>query len=317
MFQPSEDAGGAKAPRQSPQSSDIPDPEPLPAVRRSLLRWAGPAFSAVLILALLGSVVRLHPAGIEAMLPTRPVFWGVFAACYLVLPASEWLIYRRLWRIPPLGLLPLLRKRVSNEVLFGYSGELYLYAWSRRHANMVAAPFGAIKDVAILSAIVGNLFTLALVAISYPFVGSLGLGAYGHDILAAVAILLLGSLAAMGLRRRVFSLARDDRRFIAAVHAARLLVTTALTALLWHLVLPGVALRWWLVLAALSLVVGRLPLVTNKDLVFAGIAVVLVGRQAAMADLLAMMAALVLAAHVGIGLLIAAVPDRIAWQGSR
>jgi hypothetical protein len=295
----------------------MPDPEPLPAVRRSLYRWAGPAFSVAIILALLASVVRLHVADIEAMVPTNPVFWMVFAACYLALPTSEWLIYRRLWRIPPLGLLPLLRKRVSNEVLFGYSGELYLYVWSRRHAQLVAAPFGTIKDVAILSAVVGNLFTLALVAISYPFVGSVGLGAYGHDMFAAVAILLLGSLAAMALRGRVFSLPRGDRRFIAAVHVARLIVTTTLTAMMWHLVLPDVALRWWLVLAALYMVVGRLPLIANKDLVFAGIALMLVGRQAAMADLLAMMAVLIMGAHIAVALLVAAVPDRVAEQGAR
>ncbi|MEA3004586.1 MAG: hypothetical protein QOH81_3374 [Sphingomonadales bacterium] len=315
MFQPSYDTGGAAAP-QHPLSS-VPDPEPLPAARRSLLRWIGPAFTAAMIVAVLANIRRLHLADIQTMVPRTPVFWGIFILCYLALPLGDWLIYRRLWRIPAGGLLPLLRKMVSNEILFGYSGEVYFYAWSRRNSAMVAAPFGAIKDVAILSALVGNIFTLCLAALAYPFVGRLALGGYGHDLYAGAAVLLVCSLAVLPLQRRVFSLPVADRNFIAFVHAGRLLATTLLTALMWHLVLPGVGMRWWVVLAALHLLVGRLPLVTNKDLVFAGIAFVLVGRQTALADLLAMMAVLVLGAHLGVALLLAAVPDGIARGGAR
>ena len=57
------------------------------------------------------------------------------------------------------GLIALHKKRISNEVLLGYSGEAYFYAWARQRSQMVAAPFGAVKDVSILSAIAGNAIT--------------------------------------------------------------------------------------------------------------------------------------------------------------
>ena len=52
--------------------------------------------------------------------------------------------------------------------------------------------------------------------------------------------------------------------------AARIAATIGLSALLWHLILPSVALGWWLLLATLRQLVSRLPLVPNKDVVFDG-----------------------------------------------
>jgi hypothetical protein len=58
-------------------------------------------FSALVSLALLVAVVwqlrQVSFAGIGAMVPRSPAFWVVFALFYLLGPASEWLIYRRVW----------------------------------------------------------------------------------------------------------------------------------------------------------------------------------------------------------------------------
>jgi len=84
-------------------------------------------------------------------------------------------------------------------------------------------------------------------------------------------------------------------------------VTALLPALLWHLALPQIALGWWILLAAVRLLLSRLPLLPNKDLVFAGVAVALVGRVAGIDQLMTMMASLILATHliVGAGLVLA------------
>jgi len=87
-------------------------------------------------------------------------------------------IFRRLWRIPAEGAVALARKYVGNELLLGYIGEAYFYAWARQRAPLVGAPFGAIKDVAILSAMVGNAATIAIMAAAYPFIGWLQGGKY-------------------------------------------------------------------------------------------------------------------------------------------
>jgi hypothetical protein len=114
----------------------------------------------------------------------------------------------------------------------------------------------------------------------------------------------------MPFRRRLFSLPAHELRFVIAVHVARILGSALVLSLMWHIVLPSVAFRWWLLLAALRLLVSRLPLLPNKDFVFAGIAVVLVGHNSEIASLLTMMASLLLATHIVVGLGLAALEAR-------
>ena len=91
---------------------------------------------------------------------------------------------------------------------------------------------------------------------------------------------------------------RPDLRFMALVHLTRIAVILIVSAVMWHAVLPAVAITLWLVLATLRMLISRLPLLPNKDVVFAGITVLLLGGQADVAALMAMMAVLLLAAHL-------------------
>jgi hypothetical protein len=272
-------------------------PPRAPAWRRLI----GPLLSIAVLIAAITQVRGLDLAHVLRMVPHRPLFWLIFMATYLAAPASEWLIYRRLWRLPARGIVPLLRKRVSNEILLGYSGELYLYDWARRNARLAAAPFGAIKDVSILSAAVGNASTLLLVVLAAPLLGALHLGLTARMLGLSVGTVALSSLATLLFRRSIFSLPRPDLRFIAAMHAWRVIAGALLTALLWHEVMPAAPLAWWLMLSALRMLVSRLPFVPNKDVVFAGVAAFLIGGDADVSALLAMVAGLTLATHLLLG----------------
>ncbi|HEX5181554.1 MAG TPA: hypothetical protein VFW19_00240 [Allosphingosinicella sp.] len=298
------------------------DPEPVPADatdaaemplpgQAKWLRWVGPFISVAIVAAVLLNVRGLKLAGILALLPRTPIFWLLFAISYLALPASEWFIYHRLWKVKEGAILALLRKLVCNEMLFGYSGEFYFYAWARQSSG-VERPAHAIKDVSILSAMVGVSVALLCGLVACATLGAAALGPYARDLYASAALVLTISVAALLFRRRVFSLPVADRRFIALTHAVRLATVCLLTALMWHIVLPGVALRWWLLLVALQLVVSRLPLVTNKDFLFAGIAIVALGRQVRIAELLTMMAGLMVLAHLSVALLLTALQLRPA-----
>ena len=86
-----------------------------------------------------------------------------------------------------------------------------------------------------------------------------------------------------------------------AMHLLRIAAQLIIPTLLWREVLPGVPLHLWFVLATLRMLVSRLPLVPNKDVVFAGIAVYLLGPEADVANLLTMLAGLMLAAHLLVG----------------
>src|SRR3546814_18447819 len=101
-------------------------------------------------------------AHVLGLIPSTPVFWLVFAASYFVTPASEWLIFNRLWSIPIDGFLALLRKKVYNELLLGYLGEAYFYTWALRRVSLDAAPFAPVTAWAIFSAIADNGVTWAL-----------------------------------------------------------------------------------------------------------------------------------------------------------
>jgi hypothetical protein len=280
---------------------------PLLEAGNAALRWLGPLISLGIFGAVLFQLRHLQIGAVAAMVPRTPLFWGVFALYYLATPTFDFVIFRRLWGLPAAGFGALTRKFVGNEILMGYIGEVHFYSWARSRLRMVPAPFGAVKDVAILSAAMGNVVTLAVLAAAYPFLGALHLGMAPHTLAAAVAITLGSSLLLLVLRGRVLTLAPADLSFVAGAQLARVVATALLPALLWHLVLPQVAIGWWLLLAALRMLLSRLPLLPNKDLVFAGVAGLLIGHSIAIEGLMTMMASLILATHliVGAGLVLA------------
>ncbi|WP_157216774.1 hypothetical protein [Flavisphingomonas formosensis] len=282
----------------------IADPEPLRAAIGGWRRWIAPAISLAIIAAVALQFGSLDLGRVWLMVPTSPLFWFVFAISYMVGPASEWLIFRRLWRLPAAGLVALLRKLIGNEILLGYIGEVYFYGWARARTDLPGAPFGAIKDVAILSAMTRNAVTLIMLMVSWPLFGSLHLGLEGRLLLLSVATMVASSLVAMLFRRRLFSLPKSDLWFVTKVHLVRIGASAFLSALLWHLVLPSVALSWWLLLSTMRMLISRLPFVPNKDLVFAGVAIFLIGRDAQISDLMAMMGGVILATHLALGALL-------------
>ena len=282
------------------------DPAPLTTRERGWTWWVGAAISASVLVAVILQLRTVDFADVRALLPTSPLFWLVFAASYMAGPVADWVIYRRLWQIPAAGITALLRKLIGNELLFGYVGELYLYTWARRRTEMTSTPFGAIKDVAILSAMVANAVTLGLLLLAYPLLGALNLGIDGRTLLISVAVVVATSSVVLLFRKKLFSLSRPDLRFVGWVHLVRIFSTTGLAALCWHLALPQVALQWWLLLAALRMLLSRLPLLPNKDLVFAGLAVFMIGRDAEIGALMTMMASIILATHMGLGLMLTA-----------
>jgi hypothetical protein len=259
------------------------------------------AFSLLILAAVAHTMRHIDVAHLLALVPRSSLFWAVFATFYLAQPASEWLIYRRLWHLPAGGFAVLLRKLVCNELLLGYLGEAYLYGWARRKVAMSAAPFGTIKDVAILSAMAGNGVTLVLLVLVWPFVGVTQLGIESRHVVLSLAVVLASSILIMLLRKRVFTLSRPELGFILRIHLLRIAAVLALTALLWHLVLPSVPLVWWLFLATLRMLISRLPFVPNKDVVFAGLAVFMLGHEAGIATLMTMLASVIVLTHVVVG----------------
>ena len=268
-------------------------------------RLAG-VFSAVISVALLGAVFwqlrSLNFGAVVAMIPRAPMFWAIFAVYYLMPPLTEWVIYRRLWGLPASGVLALLRKRVLNELLLSYLGEVQFYVWARARLKMVTAPFGAIKDVSILSALTGNIATLTMLYFAWPFVREGMMGKDTSYVFSALAVVLVPSFVILLFRSRLFTLPRRELAIITGLHFWRIISYVALTALMWHYVLPDVDIELWLVLATLQMMISRLPLMPNKDLVFAGLSVFLLGHEPLVGSLVTMVAGVTLMTNVGFGL---------------
>ncbi len=84
----------------------------------------------------------------------------------------------------------------------------------------------------------------------------------------------------------------------------RITLSTLFLALAWYFALPEVDAAYWLLFAALRLLISRLPLVPSKDLIFAAAAIFLTDKGDAMGAVVAMSAGLFLAANLAIGLLL-------------
>lgn len=277
---------------------DIAGLEPVETLKR---RWPMAIGALITIAMIIGLGRELFGSGLEGLgraVPHNPLFYLALALLYMSSPMGDYIIFRRLWGIPLAGLVALLKKRIANDVVLGYSGEAYFYAWARQNAKMVAAPFGAVKDVSILSAIAGNAMTLAMIAIALPMgIGYLSPGQL-HTVETSAVITFAMSLPFLIFSKRVFSLPRRALWWIFGVHCLRLISGSVFIAFAWHYALPAVSIKMWLILAAARLLVSRLPLVPNKDLLFASFAIYLIGEDTALSDLMAMSAALVLLVHV-------------------
>jgi len=296
------DTAGREARSAAPGS----DPASALPGRRSWTQIAGLLVSVAILAGVLWQLRTLRLAELRNLFPTSISFWGVFAVYYLAGPAADWIIFRRLWSIPLSGTVALLRKLISNEILFGYLGEVYFYTWARRNVHKVGAPFGAIKDVSVLSALVGNATTLIMMLATAPLLNTMDFGLSTPMSVVSVAVLCLPSFGIFVFRKKLFILPKDDLRFVSVVHLTRIIATTLLAAVMWHMLLPAVPVTLWLVLGTLRLVVSRLPFVPNKDLVFAGFAVFFVGKDAGIASAMALMATLILAVHLCVGALLGA-----------
>lgn len=278
--------------------SDLAGLEPVEKIKRRWPMFLGAGLTLLMVVSLGRELFGSGLDGLSDNLPSNPLFYLAFLLYYLGPPTFDFVIFRRLWNIPLDGMAALHKKRISNEVLLGYSGEAYFYAWARQRTKMVAAPFGAVKDVMILSAIAGNAVTLAVMAIALPFGIDLLTPTYQNYAYGSLALILATSLPFLIFSKRVFSLSRRLLGWVFSVHCLRIVVGSVLIALAWHFAMPEVPILVWLLMSAGRLLVWRLPLVPNKELAFSFLAGIVIGEGQAITELMALIAGLTLLGHI-------------------
>jgi hypothetical protein len=97
----------------------------------------------------------------------------------------------------------------------------------------------------------------------------------GRWLAGAAGVVLLVGLATLAVRFRhyVFALPRREAARVTALHLTRHVLTNAALVGMWHLAQPAVGVGVWLTLAAVLVVIERLPFLPSKDLVFLGASV--------------------------------------------
>jgi hypothetical protein len=246
-----------------------------------VLRWAIPV---VLLVLLARSLTQIGLLQVWRARPASLAFYGVLFLPFFIQPLADLAIYRNL--LPAGTALPLtvlLRKRFLNAVALDYSGEAYFYLWARHH---LVLPKGllvhAVKDSNVLSAgaglVVVWLMLLALVASGVMKLPGF-LSAHYWTFLSVGSLPLVLSCVLIVGGRRVTSLSRSQVAMTFAVHLARSITTLAFDFAAWWLsgALPSAAVC--LEFVALRLLVSRLPLIPNKDLIFVGAGIAAAGAM--------------------------------------
>lgn len=267
-------------------------------------RYASVLMSALLIGAIAYELSRVDLGGELTRLPTSTGFWLAFALYFWGSPFIEWLIVRRLWQAPWSGFGAVLRKMIYNELVLSYLGDAYFFAWIRRELPHVATPFAVVKDMAIISALMGSLATLAAIAIVWPMFPAFDRTGLGSSLILCLALALASGGAITFFRKSLLSLSRPEIRWIAGAFGVRIVGQSVCAVFMWWSLLPQVPLTTWIVLTAVRMVSARLPLVPSKDLAFAAAAVALVGPHTPVAPMIVLVTTLILLANVALAILL-------------
>jgi len=208
-------------------------------------------------------------------LPTNPLFYVIFALIYLSLPIAEIFIYRLSWRFSLRKIFPVFMvKRVYNKDVIGYSGEAFFYLWAQKNIDEDHSHiFKTIKDYNILSSIASTsvalgLFSLFLVTqhiqLFHWFNEHNRMYLYLGD--AFIVILIAGLVI---FRHVVISMPMRRAGIIFSILCARLVITQFLMIWQWHIILPNVNMDVWYTLISVGLLIDRIPLLPNLDVLSA------------------------------------------------
>ncbi len=241
---------------------------------RRLVKTARPLFVAAIVGVLVYQLSKIGWGRILSSLPTEPAFYLLVLAMYFLLPATESLIYARLWTLRPLECLGvMIRKRVLNVDVVGYSGEVYLFLWAKgRVAQAPRALVGAIKDNLIVSSL-SSLFAAGLLIAGLLLSGKIPLADFfdvpnpfyiGLGTLAAAFM----AVVAYRFRHVIFALPRRVLAPMMGAHVSRFLLGYIFQIAAWWIVIPAASFQTWAILLVVFVVINRIPFLPSSDLVF-------------------------------------------------
>lgn len=250
---------------------------------KQALTWTQRLFLVAVVIYLIHRLGQIGWGEILVNLPDSPFFYMFSVALFSVPVFCEWQSYRIVTeRNIPNAVGVFSRKRAYNEALLSMAGEVYLTSrlaaldgFNHRKALI------AIKDNNIVSALVSNSWTLALV-------GMVAIAGRSDILLkiwelsplvvgAFTVICLLVYILSFAFFRRLTSLNISVLVKIGSIHLAKVAIATSLLVLQWKSALPSEALQTWIIFVTVYLLLKRIPGLPNAELIFLGVGLSLAG----------------------------------------
>lgn len=212
-------------------------------------------------------------------MPSQPLFYLLLVLNFFILPFSEQIIYHYFWKFPFWdGLKVFTLKKIYNGQLIGYSGEVYFFAWVRKELKRpVSEAFKIIKDNNVVSTLSSTLM-VALILGGFVYSGALRTA----DILVALedffsvtagVITFVLTVLVVKFRKHILSLPLRTTLFLLSVHTLRFAAVQVIQIWQWMVVLPEVPFSAWMAYIAVMLVIERIPVLPNKDMIFMSLSI--------------------------------------------
>lgn len=247
-------------------------------IGKKILRIFSFLLTSLIVTYLIYKLTLIGWSEVWKSLPQHPLFYMYLLVMFFSLPVFQVFIYRIAWnkQLKPWPLfLALMNKRVLDKDVLGYSGEMYLYLWARKHIKHSQKEIlHVLKDNVIISSSASTLVAVILLIIFF----SLGRIKIPQEWLnpKIIHLLVLGFCIILTIgffskfRKRIFFLKKKIIIKIFLLHIARLIFVQGIQILQWMVVLPEVPIVNWFTLLAVQIIITRIPLLPSRDLIFMG-----------------------------------------------
>lgn len=250
---------------------------------KKLSKWLHRLFVLGVSLWLVWQLTEIGWLKVWKSLPTHPLFYILFLVIYFSLPLVEIFIYKITWTYRFKDALPVfLLKKVYNKDVLGYSGEVYFYVWARNYLKLTDKDIiKTIKDNNVISSVASTLFALVLLSafLYTDQIKILELLGPENKIYIWGGAFLMVLLIALIVRFRHYAISMPLKTAfsIFSIHTVRLTIGQSLQILQWFIVLPLVPIHVWFTFVSIQIIMTRIPLLPNRDLVFIGAGIGLSG----------------------------------------
>lgn len=244
---------------------------------RKVVKWAQTAFVTAILGYIIYQFFKIGWLNLLHSLPGNPFFYILYLPLFFLLPLTEVIIYKIIWSVPAKKLFPaLLIKKVYNNEVMGYSGEVFLFLWGKRTLGKKNIDvLRNIKDNNVISVIVSILFTVIILIIfleTNPTIFSTWTRKIPNNQIyyTGISIVIIISLI-IKFKRYIISLPFVTSLEIFGIHFIRHVLAVVIQIYQWHIILPEISLHVWFTYIVAQITLSMLPIIPNKDLLFISI----------------------------------------------